>query len=149
MARSEPVDDGDTRRRSAVGAVIRAGVEAYRRERMLPRLLPLGPEAIADTSPAGRRRVVALLARALRGERQRGRAGHWSYSLDRHIGLAQAMAAERIGLIEALRAKGGRRIGDEAERGSHRPRPGATANATEASAAGNRTATADRNPRWP
>jgi hypothetical protein len=33
--------------------------------------------------------------RALCDERRRGRAGHWSYSLDRHIGLVRAVAAER------------------------------------------------------
>jgi hypothetical protein len=39
--------------------------------------------------------IVARLARALRAERQRGRAGHWSYDLNRHIALAQALDAER------------------------------------------------------
>ena len=35
------------------------------------------------------------LARALRSERSRGRGGHWTYDLNRHIALSQAYAAER------------------------------------------------------
>lgn len=83
------------RARSALRGVIRDGMEAYVRERMLPRLIPVGPDEIADASRDGRLVILRRLAVALRGERTRGRAGHWSYSLDRHIGLVQAMAAER------------------------------------------------------
>ncbi|WP_206365358.1 DUF6477 family protein [Siculibacillus lacustris] len=75
-----------------------AGREAYRRERMLPRLIAVGPEEIADDTASGRSAVLRRLLRALRGERMRGRAGHWSYSLDRHVGLVQAAAAERRAL---------------------------------------------------
>jgi hypothetical protein len=71
------------------------GAEDYRRERHLPRLLPLMPSEIADQSVAMRRWIVARLARALRGERARGRAGHWTYDLNRHIALNQAYVAER------------------------------------------------------
>jgi hypothetical protein len=49
---------------------------------------------------AGRRNVLARIARALRAERNRGRAGHWTYDLNRHIALAQAYAAERRRLRE-------------------------------------------------
>jgi hypothetical protein len=78
----------------AVRAAVRAGAVEYRRASILPRLLPVGPAEVADESPAGTRRILALLARALRSERRRGRAGHWSYDLNRHIGLRQAMLAE-------------------------------------------------------
>lgn len=81
--------------------VIRAGMALWVRERMLPRLVPIGPEEIGDVSRAGRLRVLRRLFGALRGERARGRSGHWSYSLDRHIGLVQAVAAERQGFLEA------------------------------------------------
>ena len=64
------------------------------RERDLRRLIPVGPEVISDPSEANQLRIVALLARSLRSERQRGRSGHWTYDLNRHIGLAQAYAAE-------------------------------------------------------
>jgi hypothetical protein len=45
---------------------------------------------------------VALLARELRAERALGRAGHWTYDINRHIGLMQAYKAETAGLA-ALR----------------------------------------------
>jgi len=35
-----------------------------------------------------------LLRRALRRERALARAGHWAYDLNRHLALAQALAAE-------------------------------------------------------
>ena len=81
------------------------GVAAWDRATMLPRLIPVGSEEIADESRDGRLAIMARLARALRGERVRGRAGHWSYSLDRHIGLVQAMAAERA-MLGAMAADG-------------------------------------------
>jgi hypothetical protein len=71
------------------------GSTSFRRDIMLPRLIPVCPAEIADASAGGRRQVLRRLAKALRGERARGRAGHWSYSLNRHIGLLQAFRAER------------------------------------------------------
>ena len=79
-------------------ATIAAAADGWQRERMLPRLIAIGPDELADVGRAGRLLVVRRLIGALRGERARGRAGHWSYSLDRHIGLVQALAAERAGL---------------------------------------------------
>lgn len=67
----------------------------YRRERDLPRVLPVGPDEVADSSLSGRRRILARLASALRAERRLGRAGHWTYDLNRHIALAQAYESER------------------------------------------------------
>jgi hypothetical protein len=78
--------------------VIDGALEDYDRARHLPRLIPVGPADIADDSPAGRRAILARLARALRAERNRGRAGHWTYDLNRHIGLCQAYRAERARL---------------------------------------------------
>jgi len=96
----------------AVSLTTKAGVEAYDRPRHLPRLLPLGPEDIADESPAMRRRIVLRLARALRAERMRGRAGHWTYDLNRHIALMQAYAAERRHLgMRINETAGGRATG--------------------------------------
>ena len=84
--------------RCGLAAVIEKGVEGWDRRRMLPRLIPIGPEELLDESHAGRLAVLKRIASALRGERTRGRAGHWSYSLDRHLGLVQALAAERRAL---------------------------------------------------
>ncbi|MCX5572171.1 hypothetical protein [Kaistia nematophila] len=83
------------RARHAVDAAIAAGVALYRRQTCLPRLLPMLPAELADESEAARRRIVARLARALRTERMRGRAGHWTYDLNRHIALHQAYESER------------------------------------------------------
>jgi hypothetical protein len=87
----------------SVGRVVAAGVEAYDRTRHLQRLIPVGPAEIADRSAKARRAILAKLARALRAERNRGRAGHWTYDLNRHIGLVQAYEAERrlLGLTRA------------------------------------------------
>ncbi len=81
--------------RRSVRTVVARGSEDYERERHLPRLIPVGPADIADESTAGRRAILAKLSRALRAERWRGRAGHWTYDLNRHLGLCQAYAAER------------------------------------------------------
>lgn len=69
----------------------------------LARLVPLWPSEIADTSQAGRTRLVAKLYRALKAERQRGVSGHWSYDLARHAALLSAWRRERaaLGLDEA------------------------------------------------
>jgi hypothetical protein len=79
----------------SVRRVISAGVEEYDRGRHLPRLIPVWPKEIADRSEAGRRAILLKLLKALRAERNRGRAGHWTYDLNRHIGLCQALIAER------------------------------------------------------
>lgn len=63
-------------------------------------LIPLWPTELADTSLAGRERLLAKLECALRGERQRGIGGNWTYDLARHAALARAVKAE----TEAVRA---------------------------------------------
>ena len=78
--------------------MVAAGVELYDRRRHLARILPVGPDEIADNRLAARRKIVARLARALRAERNRGRAGHWTYDLNRHVALCQAYQAERSNL---------------------------------------------------
>lgn len=82
----------------AYRSTIARGAEPYDRARHLPRVLPVGPDDIADNSQAGRRLIVRRLARALRAERNRGRAGHWTYDLNRHVALLQAYAAERAAI---------------------------------------------------
>jgi hypothetical protein len=62
----------------AVDRVIANGSESYDRRRMLPRVLPVGPDEISGVEPETTRRIVLKLARALRAERARGRAGHWT-----------------------------------------------------------------------
>lgn len=60
----------------------------------LARLLPLWPHELADTTPAGRDRRLALLRKALRAERRRGLAGHWTYDLGRHSALLRCYKQE-------------------------------------------------------
>lgn len=88
---------------AAMATTIRTGAETYARDIMLPRLVPVGPTEIGDETPAGRLALIERLAKALRGERARGLAGHWTYSLNRHIGLVQALAAERTALGKLVR----------------------------------------------
>ena len=93
----EPALRARMRRRAhhAVDAVIGAGIALYQRQSSLPRLLPRLTVELADESEAARRQILARLARALRAERMRGRAGHWTYDLNRHIALHQAYEGER------------------------------------------------------
>jgi hypothetical protein len=89
--------------RRSVQNAIAGGIEHYDRETHLPRLIPLEPKELADGRIEARRRLLARLARALRAERNRGRAGHWTYDLNRHIGLKQAYSAERQALAAMRR----------------------------------------------
>jgi hypothetical protein len=79
----------DLQRRACrtIDGIIANGREIYERGRMLVRLLPVGPDEIAGSEPETTRRIVLKLVRALRTERARGRAGHWTYDLNRHFGL--------------------------------------------------------------
>lgn len=80
---------------ASLDVVVETGAVLYDRKRHLARLIPLMPGEIDDQRPAARRAILARLARALRAERNRGRAGHWTYDLNRHIALKQALVAER------------------------------------------------------
>jgi hypothetical protein len=77
---------------------------AYDRARDLPRLLPLWPHETVIATPAAQHALIARLRRALRAERQRGVAGHWTYNLARHADLVRAYRAERE-LISQAQAK--------------------------------------------
>lgn len=62
------------------------------------------------TAPSSRRLLVRL-RKALREERRRGQAGHWSYDLNRHIALAEAHKTE-LSRLEALTGRScGRSLG--------------------------------------
>ena len=100
----------DFRRRHGAGptaAALRRGGPAYERNICIPRLLPLSATDLGGEEPAVTRFIVLRLERALRSERARGRAGHWAYDLNRHIGLHQAHAAEtrRLTALECAHKK--------------------------------------------
>jgi hypothetical protein len=92
----------------AVDGVIANGRGAYDRGCMLTRVLPIGPDEITGVEPETTRRIVLKLARALRTER--ARAGHWTYDLNRHIGLLQALKAEQERLAATARERLMRRV---------------------------------------
>jgi uncharacterized protein YcaQ len=81
-----------------------AGRRLYDRARDLPALLPMWPHEIGVTTLEAHGRLLKRLHRALRIERQRGVAGHWSYDVARHRALAGAAKAE----AQAFRSRGGR-----------------------------------------
>lgn len=88
-------DAGLPRTPRALTEIERAGQQRYERARHLPWLARATPDEIASSDPEVTRTIVSRLARALRAERSRGRAGHWTYDMNRHIALKQALSAER------------------------------------------------------
>ena len=70
-------------------AIVESGAAHYRRAQILPRLLP------ARQPPASTDQIVLDLQNELR--KARARAGHWSYDLNHHISLLQAIRAELAG----------------------------------------------------
>ena len=88
-SRQGPAFSAAAAARQALKESLFEGCRRYDRGRHLARVIPVAPDEIADLSPEGRRAILHKLARALRAERNRGRAGH------RHIALSQAYAAER------------------------------------------------------
>jgi hypothetical protein len=95
--RAEKRADGSRQASSArriFGNMLAAGTAAYVRARDLPKLLALWPQELSDESTEGNSRVLARLRRALRAERRRALAGHWSYDLNRHLGLLSAYKGE-------------------------------------------------------
>lgn len=89
--------------RFATSETIRAGAETYDRVRHLAWLARVTPSEVAATDADTARDIVRRLNRALRAERRRGRAGHWSYDINRHIALSQALSAESTRLRDMLR----------------------------------------------
>ena len=66
----------------------------YDRCTELARVLPLWPHELEDDSHAGRLRIIGKLRRALRAERRRGIAGHWTYDLARHAEILRIYRIE-------------------------------------------------------
>ena len=80
------------------GTMVEAGAGCYVRARDLPRLIALRPRELCDQTSEGSLLILSKLRRALRAERRRALAGHWSYELNRHLGLMTAYKAE-LGLM--------------------------------------------------
>lgn len=84
------------------GRMVDAGAGCYVRARDLPRLIALWPRELCDQTPEGSLLILSKLRRALRAERRRALAGHWSYELNRHLGLTTAYKAE-LGMMRRAR----------------------------------------------
>ena len=85
-------------------------LHTYDRARDLPRLLPLWPSEIADQSVPGREHIVQRMRRALRQERCRGLAGHWTYDLARHAALLRAYKHELAELERLIERPSARKL---------------------------------------
>jgi hypothetical protein len=94
--------------------MVDAGAGCYLRARDLPRLIALWPREIADQSSQGSLLILSKLRRALRAERRRALAGHWSYELNRHLGLMTAYKAE-LGLMRRAKFRPNRIAPAEAQ----------------------------------
>ena len=80
--------------RRIFSTMAKANARNYVRARDLPKLVALWPCELEDQSEAGSLRIITKLRRALRAERRRALAGHWSYDLNRHLGLLSAYEGE-------------------------------------------------------
>ncbi len=90
----QPATGSRANARRVFGAMAKAGARSYVRARDLPKLIALWPRELEDGSETGSLRIIVKLRRALRAERRRALAGHWSYDLNRHLGLLSAYAGE-------------------------------------------------------
>lgn len=95
----------------------------YNRAHDLPLLLPIWPAELSDTSAEGCERLIARLRRALRAERARGLAGHWTYDLSRHAQLRAALDAE-LARTAPRRPLSPRQTGPERRKARCRAGPG-------------------------
>ena len=88
--------------------VARPPQSGFDRRLALSRLLALWPHELDDESPPARRRILGRLRKALRAERRRGLAGHWTYDLARHIELlgwmADSMRSMRLSICSSMRS---------------------------------------------
>ena len=85
-------------------AMVEVEARTYARDRDLAGLIALWPQELADQSQKGRLLILSKLRRALRAERRRAHAGHWSYDLNRHLGLMSAYKGELARLNRTGRA---------------------------------------------
>ncbi len=97
----------------AFGAMTDAEAGLYLRSRDLPCLIALWPRELANLSPEGGLHILSKLKRALRAERRRALAGHWSYDLNRHLALMSAYKAE-LGSLRGMDAHLSQKMPDAA-----------------------------------
>lgn len=109
------------RRATRVQAAIRPA-PPYARASNLPALLGLWPREVDDYTFEGTQEIIKRLRTAIRTERQRGKAASWTYDINRHIRLFNALKHE-LGFLETIsqRARAGAAhpgCGDKAKAGA-------------------------------
>jgi hypothetical protein len=97
-----PATSGQRTGRQGLVRTVHPSQPAIDRRVALSRLLALWPHELEDESAEARLRVLDRLRKALRAERQRGLAGHWTYDLARHIELLRLYRAELAILAHQL-----------------------------------------------
>jgi hypothetical protein len=90
-----PTRPGGRRAPGASGELRQSDEE---RRALIARLLLLWPHEVENGSREARERLLARLRSALRAERGRGIAGHWTYDLARHVELLRAYRTELAAL---------------------------------------------------
>jgi hypothetical protein len=80
----------------------------FDRELELPKLIGIWPSELRDDSAEQAARIIALLRKALRAQRRLGRAAHWTYDLNRHLALVEALRSETARLIRRNALRGNR-----------------------------------------
>jgi hypothetical protein len=93
----------------AMRLLIDKGATRYDCNQHLDRLLG-GYSDIWSAAASEPAATIARLKRALRSQRQLGRAGHWSYDLNRHFGLLQALKAELSRSRDGEEGRGARKL---------------------------------------
>ena len=101
--RQVPRSKSAAARRPARIRAIRPPRPAFDRRAALTRVLALWPAEVDDFSAVGRQNLLAKLRRALRAERRRGIAGHWTYDLARHVELLHLYRQE-LAMVRAMSA---------------------------------------------
>ncbi|HEY8161999.1 MAG TPA: DUF6477 family protein [Methylocystis sp.] len=91
-AKSDAIQRLKANARPALEAALTASLAGYDRLGALSRFHRLSRETIMSETPEAARAVLREIERALRVER--ARRGHWTYDLNRHIGLLVAHRAE-------------------------------------------------------
>ncbi len=87
------------RAETTIDHVLARGTQAYCRGDHLNGLIGVKPEDLFDRRECTTLVLIARLEAALRSERARARAGHWSYSFTKHMGLIRALRAEQATLV--------------------------------------------------
>lgn len=102
MRKPQPVAERRRVARSGCIRALRPPAPRIDHRAALGRLLPFWPHELEDESVPARLRIIARLRKALRAERRRGLAGHWTYNLARHVELLRLYRAELATLRQQL-----------------------------------------------